>query len=105
MITITEVLLAVVIILLGVLIYLVLKRGRIEPRDIESAISSVWRGSGLDEQIGKLTAYAQDIRNDYRSLEQMLRVPIERASLGEIAVEQILSDQLPPDMFGVREDS
>lgn len=33
----------------------------------------------------------------------MLRVPIERASLGEIAVEQILSDQLPPDMFGMRE--
>jgi DNA recombination protein RmuC len=103
MITITEVLLAVVIVLLVVLIYLVLKRGRIEPRDIESAISGVWKASGLDEQIGKLTVYAQDIRNDYRSLEQMLRVPIERASLGEIAVEQILSDQLPPDMFGMRE--
>jgi DNA recombination protein RmuC len=102
MITITEVLLAIVIILLGVLIYLVLKRGRIEPRDLESAISSVWKVSGLDEQIGKLMVYAQDIRSDYRSFEQMLRVPIERASLGEIAVEQILSDQLPPDMFGVR---
>jgi DNA recombination protein RmuC len=30
-------------------------------------------------------------------------VPTERASLGEIALETILSDQLPPDMFGIRE--
>jgi DNA recombination protein RmuC len=103
MMTKTEVLLAIVIVLLVVLIYLVLKRGKIEPKDIESAISSVWKGSGLDEQIGKLAVYAQDIRDDYRSLEQMLRVPIERASLGEIAVEQIRSEQLPPDMFGMRE--
>ena len=83
MVTITEVLLAVVIVLLLVLIYLVLKRGRVEPKDIESAISSVWQESGLDEKIGKLAVYAQDIRDDYRSLEQMLRVPVERASLGE----------------------
>ena len=102
MITVTEVLLAAVIILLFVLIYLALKRGKIEPKDIESAISIVWKDSGLDEQVGRLTAYAQDIRDDYRSLDQMLRVPVERASLGEVALEQILSDQLPPDMFGMR---
>lgn len=41
MMTKTEVLLAIVIVLLVVLIYLVLKRGKIEPKDIESAISSV----------------------------------------------------------------
>jgi len=103
MITTTEVLLAVIIVLLFVLVYLVLKRGKVEPRDIEFAISSVWKESGLDEKIGRLATYAEDIRNDYRSLDQMLRVPVERASLGEIALEQILSDQLPPDMFGIRE--
>jgi len=97
-----EILLAVVIGLLLVLICLVLKRGRVEPKDIEFAISSVWKESGLDEKIGRLATYAEDIRDDYRSLEQMLRVPIERASLGEIALEKILSDQLPPDMFGMR---
>lgn len=103
MITTTDVLLAVVIVLLLVLVYMVLKRGKVEPRDIEFAISSVWKESGLDEKIGRLATYAKDIRNDYRSLDQMLRVPVERASLGEIALEQILSDQLPPDMFGIRE--
>lgn len=109
--TITEVLpvvvigllLVVVIGLLLALLYLVLKRGGIKPKDIEFAISSVWKESGLDEKIGRLATYAQDIRDDYRTLEQMLRVPIERASLGEIALEHILSDQLPPDMFGIRE--
>lgn len=97
-----EILLAVVIMLLLVLFYLILKRGRVEPKDIEFAILSVWKESGLDEKISRLATYAEDIRDDYRSLEQMLRVPIERASLGEIALEKILSDQLPPDMFGMR---
>ena len=101
--TITNVLLTVVIGFLLVLVYLVIKRGRVKPKDIELAISSVWQESGLDEKIGRLTTYAEDIRNDYRALDQMLRVPVGRASLGEMALEQILSDQLPADMFGIRE--
>ncbi|MFO8128452.1 MAG: DNA recombination protein RmuC [Bacteroidales bacterium] len=98
----TEFLLVVIAGLLLVLIYLVVKRGRIKPEHIESAISTAWRESGLDEQLGAFMAYAQDVRQDYKSLEQMLRVPYERGALGEIALEGILSDQLPPDMFGVR---
>jgi len=101
--TTTNVLLTVVIVLLLILVYLVIKRGQVKPKDIEIAISSVWQESGLDEKIGRLTTYAEDIRNDYRALDQMLRVPVERASLGEMALEQILSDQLPADMFGIRE--
>ena len=101
--TITNVLLTVVIVLLLILVYLVIKRGQVKPKDIEFAISSVWQESGLDEKIGRLTTYAEDIRNDYRALDQMLRVPVGRASLGEMALEQILSDQLPADMFGIRE--
>ncbi len=103
MVPLTHVLLVVVIVLLLIILTLVVKRKQVESEDIESAVSSVWSKSGIDEKIGRLTIYAQDIRNDYRVLDQMLRVPIERASLGEIALEQILSDQLPPDMFGVRE--
>ncbi len=103
MVPLTHVLLAVVIVLLLIILSLVLKRKQMESEDIESAVSSAWYKSGIDEKIGRLTIYAQDIRNEYRVLDQMLRVPIERASLGEIALEQILSDQLPPDMFGVRE--
>lgn len=102
-ITLTEALLAVVIILLLVLIYLTSEKGRIKPQDIQLAITSIWKESGLDEQVGRLTTCAEDIRREYRSLETMLRVPVERTSLGEIALESILSDQLPSDMFGIRE--
>ncbi len=100
MVSITDVLLGVIIILLLILLYLVFKRGKVEPKDIESAFLGVWKD--LDERIGRLETYAQDIREHHRALEQMLRTPSERASFGEIALEQILSDQLPPDMFGIR---
>ncbi len=99
---ITQILLAVVVILLVVLIFLVVKGRGVKPRDIENAVSSTWTKLGLDEKIGKLAIHAQDIRDSHRSIEQMLRVPTERAALGEISLETILSDQLPPDMFGIR---
>ena len=94
-----EITLVVVVILLLALIALVLLvyRGRrIEPNDLEPAISKVWRESGLDKTVGELTAHAKDIRDTHTSIEQMLRVPKERASLGELSLETILSDQLSP---------
>jgi len=99
----TEVLLGIIVALVIVLIFLILRRGKVEQKDVESAISNAWMKLGLGETIGQLTTYAGDIRDDYRSLEQMLRVPTERASFGELALETILSDQLPPEMFGIRE--
>ncbi len=98
----TQILLAVVVILLVILIFLVIKGRSVKPRDIENAVSNTWMKLGLDEKIGKLAIHAQDIRDSHRSIEQMLRVPTERAALGEMSLETILSDQLPPDMFGIR---
>ena len=96
-----EALLAVNLLLLVVLIVLFLELGRVRPRDVESAVSSAWLKLGLEEKVGKLSSYAESIREDYRSLDRMLRVPTERAGIGEIALETILSDQLPSDMFGI----
>ncbi|MDF1556812.1 MAG: DNA recombination protein RmuC [ANME-2 cluster archaeon] len=98
----TDILLGTIIVLLIILIFLVLRQGKVEPRDVESAVSNSWIKLGLDERLGELTTYAGDIRDNYRSLEQMLRVPTQRGALGEMALETILSDQLPPDMFGIR---
>jgi len=98
----TQILLAIVVILLVVLIFLVVRGRGVKPRDIENAVSSTWTKLGLDEKIGKIAIHAQDIRDSHRSIEQMLRVPTERAALGEISLETILSDQLPLDMFGIR---
>jgi len=95
-------LLGIVIAMLAVLIYLVYTRGKIEPDDVEVAVVKAMQQSGLEQTVGKLETYARDIRHDYRALDRMLRVPTERGALGEIALEQILSDQLPPDMYGIR---
>lgn len=97
------ILLVVVVVLLLGLILLVYRRGGVESKDIGPAISKVWRESGLDEKVGQLTAHARDLRDTHRSVEQMLRVPKERGSLGELSLETILSDQLAPDMFGMRD--
>ncbi len=91
------------IMILVVLIFLVLRSKGLQPKDIEAALSSTWTKLGLDRAIGAVETHAKDIRDSYRSFEQMLRVPTERASFGELSLETILSDQLPPDMYGIRE--
>jgi len=96
-------LLTIVVILLVILIFLALKRRGVKPEEIEDAMSLSWTKLGMEEKLGRLTAHTEDIRNCPKSLEQMLRVPVERAALGELSMETILSDQLPTDMFGIRE--
>jgi DNA recombination protein RmuC len=98
-----EILLVFVLLLLGVLIFLVIRSRRVEPTDLKNVISSTWTELGLGEKIGGIEAQARDIKDSYKSFEQMLRVPKERASFGELALETILADQLPPDMYGIRE--
>lgn len=95
----TDFLLGIVIILLVIVIFLVFwTRKQISFDDLSKAISDAWNKSSLSE----IKTYAKDIRDDYRRLDEMLRVPKERADLGEIALEQILADQLPSEMFGIR---
>src|SRR4030067_1967197 len=97
------ILLAFVILLLGILIFFVIRSRRVEPTDLKNVISSTWTELGLGEKIGSIETQARDIKDSYRSFEQMLRVPKERASFGELALETILADQLPPDIDGIRE--
>ncbi len=99
----TESLLAIIVILLILLIFLTLKSKKVEPKDVEAAISGTWIKLGLDEKIGAVESHAKDIRDGYKSFEQMLRVPTERASFGEFSLETIFADQLPQDMYGIRE--
>jgi DNA recombination protein RmuC len=97
-----ESLLVLNLFLLLLLIGLFLWKGTVSRGDVQSAVSDAWVHLGLSEKVGRLETYAGDIRRDYRSLEQMLRVPTERSALGEMALEAVLSDQLPPGMYGIR---
>jgi len=96
-------LLIAIIFLLMVLIFLISRSKGIDTKDIQTAISSSWISLGLGERIGALENHAKEIKESYKSFEQMLRVPTDRAWFGEMALETILADQLPPEMFGIRE--
>jgi len=98
-----EILLGIIIVLLFVIILLLIKRGKIDLKEVESVLFKVWRESGIDEKVGELAVHAREIKESHKSIEEMLRVPAERGAFGEIALETILSDQLPPDMLGIKE--
>lgn len=96
-----EILLTTIVILLGILIYRSFRGA--EGQEVELALFRAWNDLQLDEKLGRFETYARDIRDDYRALDQMLRVPKERSDLSETALEAILSDQLPEGLFGIRQ--
>jgi len=97
-----EGLLAAILVLVVVLIVLVWTTRGIKRDDVETAISKSWIGLGLGERIRSVELHAERIDSSYRSFEQLLRVPTERASFGELSLETMLADQLPSDMFMIR---
>lgn len=98
-----ELMLVVVIVLLVVLIWLQLRKPGFRPEELENQLFRMWQESGLSEKLGQLAQLAAEIKNTSANLEMMLKIPQQRGALGEVALEKILADQLPPDMFGVRE--
>ena len=97
-----EALLIAVIVLLVVVIFLILQLRKPDTSLFENSIASAINSSGLLERVGELSAHIGEIKNLHRDLDRMLRVPTERGAFGEIALENILSEHLPPDMFGIR---
>ncbi len=98
----TDILLGVAIALLVVIIVLLLRKRAVKPGEIEAAVSGSWIRLGLADRVSAVEEQARQIGDSYRSFEQLLRVPTERGSFGELALETLLTDQLPSDMFTMR---
>jgi len=98
----TNILLGITIFLLILIIYLIIRGKNIDEVEVRSAILSAWQEADLGRKIGKISQYAEDIRKDHKDIEQMLKIPKERGAFGEISLEAILNDHLPPDMYGIR---
>lgn len=94
--------LILLVMLLGVSLYIALRIRKMKTDEVDAGILRAMESSGLLEKIGRLDQYARDIRDLHSSLEAMLRAPTDRGQFGEIALETILSNHLPPDMFGMR---
>lgn len=88
--------------LLILAIMLLLRKPKLEPDQLKTALLEAWQESGFSETLGQLLVHAREIKEAHKSLEQMLTTPTTRGAFGEIALEKLLSDQLPPDMYGIR---
>ncbi len=99
----TDILLGVAIALLVAVLVVTLRRPGLAAGDVELAVSGSWVRLGLAERIGAVEAQARAIGDSYRSFEQLLRVPTERGTFGEVGLEAILADQLPPDLYAIRQ--
>ncbi len=98
----TNILLALIVFLLAVLIYVFLRKQQGDAQGLELTLLRAWSDLQLDEKVGRIERYAKDIHDDYKALDQMLRVPKERSDFSETALECILDDQLPAHLFGIR---
>lgn len=114
--TTTDILLAIIAILLASLAVLILRKLNSReiattPTSIDSMVNLYTKidelskdlrnqtngmSDTLNKKMGEIATYTSDIRQTHKSIEQMLRIPKERASFGEINLEIILADQLPP---------
>ncbi len=98
-----EILLVIVIIILLFIIFYQVKKEKTSPTEIENIVNKVWKYSGIDEKIGELNLQTKEIRDLHYAFEKMLATPTQRGYFGEITLETILKDQLPQDMYGIRE--
>src|SRR5262245_33050375 len=98
----TLLLAAIACVLLFLVVILLLVRRPLGRGEVGSAISKTWIELGLEQVIGQVKLQAEQIGESHKSLEQMLRSPHGRASFGELSLETILVNQLPPRCFGIR---
>jgi len=100
-----EILLIFIIIVLIFIIFFQIKKDKTTSAEIENIFNRVWKDSGIDEKIGQLNLQTKEIRDLHSSFEKMLTTPTQRGYFGEVTLEKILKDQLPQDMYGIREEA
>jgi hypothetical protein len=76
------------------LLFVTLRRREATPTELGAAIAETWTRLRLGEAIGKIELQAQEIHNNQKTLEQMLRTPAGRASFGELSLEAVFTPYL-----------
>jgi len=105
----TIVLLAILAGVVGILALLVRLRGELRDGDdidtdrLSAAIGETWRTMGLERTVGQLETHANEMRQFHGDITQLLRTPQQRGEFGEQQLDVLLSDHLPPAMYGIRE--
>jgi DNA recombination protein RmuC len=74
----------------------------VDTDQLSAAIGQTWRDLDFDRAVTEVESHAREIRELHGDIESMLRSPQERGEFGEQQLDVILSDHLPPEMYGVR---
>lgn len=98
-----NIILVLIILLLIFLIIFILKKEKHSPLELENIFIKILRDSGIDEKIGQINLQTKEIKDLHSSFEKMLTTPTQRGYFGEVTLETILKDQLPDEMYGIRE--
>lgn len=99
----TLLLLAVAVWLLVALRRQVRDAGGVDADALTAALSRTWRAEGFDEALADVERHADQLESLHTDIAGMLRSPQARGEFGEVQLEAILSDHLPPGMYGIRE--
>lgn len=70
---------------------------------LELALDRTLSDIDFETTVHDIEKHAGELRDLHGNIENMLRAPRERGAFGEQQLEVLLSDHLPPDMFGIRE--
>ena len=70
---------------------------------LELALDRTLSDIDFETTVHDIEKHAGELRDLHGNIEDMLRAPRERGAFGEQQLEVLLSDHLPPDMYGVRE--
>ncbi len=107
----TELLLGGILLALAIVVLLLIRVLRavsrtdegVDTDQLTAALSRTLSDMDFAEEVTRIADRAAEIQTLHRDLDQMLRAPRERGEFGEAQLEVMLSDHLPPEMYGIRE--
>jgi DNA recombination protein RmuC len=77
--------------------------GEVDSATLSAALSRTWRAEGFDQALADVERHADQLESLHTDIAGMLRSPQARGQFGEVQLETLLSDHLPPEMYGIRE--
>jgi len=72
-------------------------------RSVERSVDRAIADMDLDRTAGEIETHAREMKAFHSDVERMLTNPQQRGSFGEVQLETILADVLPPDSYGLQE--
>jgi DNA recombination protein RmuC len=77
--------------------------GGVDTDQLSAAISETWREMDFDRAVNQVETHAGELHDLHSDIERLLRSPQARGEFGEQQLDVLLSDHLPPDMYGLRQ--